>query len=81
MFYCGKIWKNQILYLLIVEIVFLKLRNLSEKIWKKSKMSAAVSRQARGAAGVSRLLTKLKISLDTENFYEAHQIYRTIYFR
>ena len=63
------------------EIVFLKLRNLSEKNWKKSKMSAAVSRQARGAAGVSRLLTKLKISLDTENFYEAHQIYRTIYFR
>ena len=64
------------------EIVFFEnKRNLSEKIGKKSKMSAAVSRQARGAAGVSRLLTKLKISLDTENFYEAHQIYRTIYFR
>jgi len=44
-------------------------------------MSTQVPRQARGAAGVSRLLTKLKISLDTGNFYEAHQIYRTIYFR
>jgi hypothetical protein len=36
---------------------------------------------SRAAAGVSRVLAKLKASLDTGKFYEAHQMYRTLYFR
>ncbi|XP_043282213.1 Golgi to ER traffic protein 4 homolog [Venturia canescens] len=31
--------------------------------------------------GVSRVLEKLKISLNSGNYYEAHQMYRTLYFR
>jgi len=41
----------------------------------------STARQARGAAGVSRIQAKLKTSLDAGNFYEAHQLYRTLYFR
>ena len=39
------------------------------------------TRQARGAAGVSRVMAKLKDALKNGNFYEAHQMYRTLYFR
>jgi len=35
----------------------------------------------RGAAGASRVLAKLKTSLENGNFYEAHQMYRTLYYR
>lgn len=31
--------------------------------------------------GVSRVLLKLEKSIETGNYYEAHQMYRTIYFR
>ncbi|CAO1424325.1 unnamed protein product [Diamesa hyperborea] len=31
--------------------------------------------------GINRLLAKIKISMENKNFYEAHQIFRTIYFR
>lgn len=31
--------------------------------------------------GVSRVLEKLKTSLNSGNYYEAHQMYRTLYFR
>ncbi|CAO1423195.1 unnamed protein product [Diamesa serratosioi] len=31
--------------------------------------------------GISRLLAKIKMSMENKNFYEAHQIFRTIYFR
>lgn len=31
--------------------------------------------------GVSRVLQKLEISLKENNYYEAHQMYRTLYFR
>ena len=41
----------------------------------------AAQRQARSAAGVKRIETKLKSAIDQENFYEAHQLYRTLYFR
>ena len=41
----------------------------------------ATQRQNRAAAGVARILNKLKVSLDSGNFYEAHQMYRTLYFR
>lgn len=41
----------------------------------------AAARQARSAAGVKRIETKLKSAIDQENFYEAHQLYRTLYFR
>ena len=41
----------------------------------------ATQRQARAAAGVGRILAKLKLNIDSGNFYEAHQLYRTLYFR
>ncbi|XP_053678340.1 Golgi to ER traffic protein 4 homolog [Anopheles nili] len=31
--------------------------------------------------GVSRVLAKLEASIESKNFYEAHQMYRTLYFR
>ena len=34
-----------------------------------------------GNRGVSRVLAKLQSSIDSGNFYEAHQMYRTLYFR
>lgn len=34
-----------------------------------------------GSRGVSRVLRKLDASIQSENYYEAHQMYRTLYFR
>lgn len=34
-----------------------------------------------GARGVSRVLQKLEASIHSGNYYEAHQMYRTLYFR
>lgn len=34
-----------------------------------------------GARGVSRVLQKLENSVKDGNYYEAHQMYRTLYFR
>jgi len=34
-----------------------------------------------GAAGTERVMAKLKKSIENENYYEAHQMYRTLYFR
>ena len=31
--------------------------------------------------GVERVLSKLKNSIENHNYYEAHQMYRTLYFR
>ena len=31
--------------------------------------------------GTERVLSKLKASIENENYYEAHQMYRTLYFR
>jgi hypothetical protein len=31
--------------------------------------------------GTERVMSKLKSSIDNKNFYEAHQMYRTLYFR
>ena len=33
------------------------------------------------AAGVQRVLAKCQKCIDSGNFYEAHQMYRTLYFR
>ena len=41
----------------------------------------ASQRQVRAAAGVGRILAKLNQNIDSGNFYEAHQLYRTLYFR
>ena len=35
----------------------------------------------RGQRGVNRVLTKLDQSINEGNYYEAHQMYRTLYFR
>jgi len=40
----------------------------------------AAARQVRQAAGIARIQIKLKNSLESGNFYEAHQMYRTLYF-
>ncbi|XP_058443480.1 Golgi to ER traffic protein 4 homolog [Malaya genurostris] len=34
-----------------------------------------------GARGVARVLAKLEASIESGNYYEAHQMYRTLYFR
>lgn len=36
---------------------------------------------ARGDRGVSRVLDKLEASVNSGHYYEAHQMYRTLYFR
>lgn len=41
--------------------------------------SATVGNNTRG--GVSRVLVKLEASVEAGNYYEAHQMYRTLYFR
>lgn len=37
--------------------------------------------QIKGNRGISRVITKLEAALNSGNFYEAHQMYRTLYFR
>lgn len=39
------------------------------------------SRQVNGSSRISRVLEKLEKSVSDGNFYEAHQMYRTLYFR
>ncbi|XP_065372035.1 Golgi to ER traffic protein 4 homolog [Calliphora vicina] len=41
----------------------------------------ASSGTERGQRGVSRVLAKLDSSIEAGNYYEAHQMYRTLYFR
>ncbi|KAB7505614.1 Golgi to ER traffic protein 4-like protein [Armadillidium nasatum] len=36
---------------------------------------------SQGSRGIARVLAKLKASIDDGKFYEAHQMYRTLYFR
>lgn len=36
---------------------------------------------ARGERGVGRVLDKLEASVNSGQYYEAHQMYRTLYFR
>lgn len=36
---------------------------------------------ARGERGVMRVLDKLEASVNAGQYYEAHQMYRTLYFR
>lgn len=36
---------------------------------------------SRYSHGVQRVLAKLEASINSENYYEAHQMYRTLYFR
>lgn len=49
------------------------------KLWisEISKMTTA----SRSNRGVARVNAKLKEALETGNYYEAHQMYRTLYFR
>lgn len=44
-------------------------------------MAEGNSRSSRAAQGISRVLAKLKTSLESGKYYEAHQMYRTLYFR
>lgn len=37
--------------------------------------------KAASRGGVSRVLAKLELSIQSGNYYEAHQMYRTLYFR
>lgn len=36
---------------------------------------------SRRESGVARVLEKLKVSVNAGQYYEAHQMYRTLYFR
>ena len=36
---------------------------------------------SRKSVGVERVLAKLRASVDKGEYYEAHQMYRTLYFR
>jgi len=40
-----------------------------------------MSASGRSRGGTDRVLSKLKASIENENYYEAHQMYRTLYFR
>ncbi|XP_036323445.1 Golgi to ER traffic protein 4 homolog isoform X2 [Rhagoletis pomonella] len=42
---------------------------------------SSVKNDRGGQRGVSRVLTKLENSIESGNYYEAHQMYRTLYFR
>ena len=55
-------------------------RNFLTKI-SSQVLAMAAARQARQAAGISRIQAKLANNLETGNYYEAHQLYRTLYFR
>ena len=37
--------------------------------------------RSQGSRGTARVLSKLNTSLENGNYYEAHQMYRTLYFR
>ena len=45
--------------------------------WLQSLLRAMAARRG----GTERVLSKLKHSIDNQNYYEAHQMYRTLYFR
>lgn len=46
-----------------------------------TKAAAGSTAAVPGARGVARVLAKLESSIETGNYYEAHQMYRTLYFR
>ena len=37
--------------------------------------------RSQGSRGAARVLSKLNASLENGNYYEAHQMYRTLYYR
>lgn len=41
----------------------------------------SINMASRYSHGVQRVLAKLEASINSENYYEAHQMYRTLYFR
>lgn len=46
-----------------------------------SETTTTAATTERGQRGVSRVLAKLDSSIEAGNYYEAHQMYRTLYFR
>lgn len=46
-----------------------------------TKTTAPGTGVAPGSRGVARVLAKLETSIESGNYYEAHQMYRTLYFR
>jgi len=45
------------------------------------KSNVITSTESNMAAGVQRVLSKCQKCVESGNFYEAHQMYRTLYFR
>ncbi len=43
--------------------------------------SSSAPTRVRGQAGLHRVKAKLKTAMQEGNWYEAHQMYRTMYFR
>lgn len=54
----------------------------SEKRKKEGgKTLASINMASQGSLGVQRVLAKLEASINSGNYYEAHQMYRTLHFR
>ena len=53
------------------------------RAWKKRKQhcSNKMATNSRSQGGITRVLLKLNKSIDEGNYYEAHQMIRTLYFR
>lgn len=48
---------------------------------EKRNIPKSVNMASRNSQGVRRLLAKLEASINSKNYYEAHQLYRSLYFR
>lgn len=48
---------------------------------EKRNIPKSVNMASRYNHGVQRVLAKLEASVNSGNYYEAHQMYRTLYFR
>jgi len=48
---------------------------------RTAKFPNIINMASRYSHGVQRVLAKLEASINSENYYEAHQMYRTLYFR
>lgn len=48
---------------------------------KRQKSPNNVNMASQRSLGIERVLSKLESSINSGNYYEAHQMYRTLYFR
>jgi len=53
----------------------------NRRAYATARFPNSVNMASRYSHGVQRVLAKLEASINSENYYEAHQMYRTLYFR